>query len=102
MIGMPERPDFGFTSIGAWKAGVQFNSWLFLGVGTAAIVCGIGIAALKEWARRSWLIASVLLVGFVVFAAVGYADVWRRYVELLAFALPSFIVLYGRNADRAI
>lgn len=62
MINAPEHPEFGFTSITEWKEGVRFNSWLFLAVGAAAVVCGIGIIALKEWARRSWLIASVLLV----------------------------------------
>lgn len=104
MAKAPQQPEFGFMSIDEWKAGVRLNSWLFLAVGTTAIVCGVGIVALREWARRSWLVVSVLLVVFVGIVAVGYTEGWKRYVELLVLALPSFIVLYGKlgKGDRAI
>jgi len=100
----PEQKEFGFRSIEEWKQGVQFNSWLFLGVGAVAAVCGAGIAARKEWARRSWVAASTLLVLFVVIVAFWDGDVWKRYVELLAFSLPSFALLMRSFArdERAI
>jgi hypothetical protein len=97
MMKAPEQKEFGFRSIDEWKQGVWFNSWLFFAVGTAAAVCGIGIAALKDWARRSWLAASVVLVIFVVIVLVWSGDdTWKRYVELLAIALPSFPLLLRR------
>ena len=92
----PEQKAFGFRSIEEWKHGIRFNAWLFLAVGAAAVVCGAGIAVLKEWARRSWLVASVLLVVFVAIVVAGTDDVWKRYVGLLAFALPSFALLARR------
>ena len=96
MANAPERKEFGFRSIQDWKVGMRFNAWLYLAVGLAATVCGIGIAALREWARLSWLSASALLVGFVLFVVIQHSEVWARYVELLAFAIPSFIVLRGK------
>jgi sterol desaturase/sphingolipid hydroxylase (fatty acid hydroxylase superfamily) len=84
---------FGFGSVQEWRQGVLFNSWLFLGFGVAAAICGAGIAAKKEWARRSWLVASVLVVIFVIVVAAVSGEVWKRYVELLVFAIPSFAVL---------
>ena len=100
----PEQKEFGFRSIEEWKQGVRFNSWLFLGVGAAAAVCGAGIAVRKEWARRSWVAASILLVLFVVIVAFAGGEGWKRYVELLAFALPSFALLVRSFAreERAI
>jgi hypothetical protein len=89
----PEHQAFGFRSVEEWRQGVLFNSWLFLGFGVAAAICGVGIVARREWARRSWLVASVLLVLFVIVVAAATGDVWKRYVELLAFAIPSFAVL---------
>ena len=89
----PEHKEFGFRSIEGWKDGVRFNSWLFLAVGVGAVICGLGITARKEWARRIWFVASTLLVAFVLFVAVGSGDMWKRYVELLALALPSFALL---------
>lgn len=84
---------FGFRSVEEWRQGVLFNSWLFLGFGVAAAICGTGIVARREWARRSWLVASVLLVLYVIVVAAATGEVWKRYVELLAFAIPSFAVL---------
>jgi len=89
----PEHREFGFRSAEEWKQGVQFNSWLFLSLGAAAVVCGAGIAARKEWARRSWLLASILLLIFLAVVAAASGEVWKRYIELLAFALPSFALL---------
>jgi hypothetical protein len=89
----PEHKEFGFRSIEEWKDGVRINSWLFLSVGIGAVICGLGITARKEWARRIWLVASMLLVAFVLFVSVGSGDMWRRYIELLALALPSFALL---------
>jgi hypothetical protein len=91
-----EHKEFGFALIESWKSGVRFNAWLYLVVGLAAAICGTGIAALREWARLSWLAASILLIAFVLFVLIQHPDVWTRYVELLAFAIPSFILLRGR------
>ena len=100
----PEHKEFGFRSIKEWKDGARFTMSLFLGLGLAAIVCGAGIVALQEWARIAWLVASVLLVALVAFLVIEHPGRWRSYLELLAFALPSFVVLYGRFAknERAI
>ena len=99
-----EHKEFGFASIEGWKAGTRFNSWLYLAVCVVATVCGIGITALREWARLSWLGASVLLIGFVLFVVIRHSEIWARYVGLLAFAIPSFIVLRGKwaKAENAI
>jgi hypothetical protein len=92
----PEYKEFGPQTIDEWKRGAWFNASLFFVVGVAAAVCGTGIAALREWARRSWLIASGLLVVFVLVVAITAEDGRRRYLELLAFALPSFVLLRMR------
>ena len=98
----PEHQGFGFRSIEDWKEGVVFNSWLFLALGAVAAICGAGIAARKEWARRSWLLTSALLIIFVIVVAAANGEVWKRYIELLAFSLPSFALLIrsfeGRNS----
>jgi hypothetical protein len=96
MAKAPKHKEFGFASIQDWKGGMRFNAWLYLSFGVAATVCGIGIAALREWARLSWLAASALLIGFVLFVVIEHSNVWSRYVDLLAFAIPSFIVLRGK------
>jgi hypothetical protein len=88
-----EQKEFGFASIEDWKGGVRFNAWLYLTVGLAATVCGVGITAHREWARISWLVASTLLLSFVLFVVFQYAGAWIRYVELLTFTIPSFVVL---------
>jgi hypothetical protein len=104
MAKAPEHKEFGFASVQDWKEGVRFNAWLYLALGLGATVCGIGITALREWARLFWLGISALLVGFVLFVAIRHSEVWIRYVELLAFAIPSFILLRGRwiKGDNAI
>lgn len=104
LLRVPEQKEFGFQSIEEWKQGVRFNSWLFLGVGAAATLCGVGIVAQKEWARRTWVAASTVLVLFVVIVAFADGEVSKRYVELLAFALPSFALLMRsfRREERAI
>jgi hypothetical protein len=100
----PEHKEFGHRTIGEWKQGAWFNASVFFGVGVAAAVCGAGLARLEEWARRSWLIASGLLVVFVVGVAASTGGEWMHYGDLLAFALPSFVLLrrrFGKH-ERAI
>jgi hypothetical protein len=96
----PEHQEFGFRSIEDWKEGVVFNSWLFLALGAVAAICGAGIAARKEWARRSWLLTSALLIIFVIVVAAANGEVWKRYIELLAFSLPSFALLIRSFEER--
>jgi hypothetical protein len=40
-----------------------------------------------------WLLTSALLIIFVIVVAAASGEVWKRYIELLAFALPSFALL---------
>jgi hypothetical protein len=88
-----EHKEFGFASIEDWKRGIRFNIWLYLTIGLTAIVCGLGIAAQKEWARKAWLTASAILLGYLLIAAAYNPVPWVFYVELLAFAVPSFVLL---------
>jgi hypothetical protein len=99
-----EHKDFGHRTIGEWKQGAWFNASVFFAVGVAAAICGIGIARLKEWARRTWLIASGLFVLFVIAVAVSSGGEWLHYGDLLVFAIPSFVLLHRSfsHADRAI
>lgn len=89
MSKVTKHKEFGFASIGDWKRSVGLDAWLYLTVGLAATVCGTGIAAGREWARMSWLVASTLILGFVLFVAL----VSTFYFDLLAFAVPSFVLL---------
>jgi hypothetical protein len=90
-----EHKGFGFSSVGEWKDGVEFNAWLFLIVGTLAAVCGAGISVRKEWARRCWVLASAILVIYVL--GVGFSrGAWQPHIELLVFAAPSFALLLKR------
>jgi hypothetical protein len=99
-----EHEAFGHRTIGEWKQGAWFNASVFFAVGFAAAICGMGIARRREWARRTWLIASVLFVLLVIAVAVSSGGEWLHYGDLLVFALPSFVLLYRRfsNANRAI
>ena len=99
-----EHKAFGHRTIGDWKQGAWFNAALFFAVGVAAVICGAGIATLKEWARRAWLTISGLSVLFVIAVAVSSGGEWLHYGDLLVFALPSFVLLHRRfsNASSAI
>ena len=99
-IGAPNREEFGFMSIQEWKKSVAFTSWFYLGLGCAAVVCGIGIAMLCEWARISWLLSSAFLGVLFVFLVVRNPEFWSRYIELLLFSVPS-VVLLGRKLRKS-
>ena len=87
-----ENKDFGFSSVRDWKESVQSNAWLFLIIGAGAAVCGVGILAKKEWARKCWLFASALVAFYVLFVGLSHGA-WQPHIELLAFAAPSFALL---------
>lgn len=99
MVKATEHKEFGFASIEDWKGGARINAWLYFTVGLTATICGAGIAARREWARLSWLVVSTLLLGFVLFVAVRDSEVSVSHVELLAFSIPSLIVLRRRLAQ---
>jgi hypothetical protein len=96
----PERPEFGFVSIEAWSSGMRFNSWIFLSVGLPALICGIGIVSLREWARLLWLGVSAVITAAVIMWLYWHASMWKNAFELLMFAVPSFIFLRTRFARR--
>ena len=92
-LGTTEHEAFGFMSIDDWKRSMTLTSWFYLVLGITACVCGVGIFKHQEWARLSWLIVSVALSGLFLILVVQHPEMWSRYIELLVFAIPSFIFL---------
>ena len=92
-MGATEHKEFGYLSVDDWQRSMTLTSWFNLVLGIAACVCGVGILKQQQWARISWLIVSIILSGLFLFFVVPHPEMWSRYIELLVFAIPSFIVL---------
>jgi peptidoglycan/LPS O-acetylase OafA/YrhL len=93
-IGQPTPPsEAQLQQIADLEQNLTYLSAGFLLFGVAAAACAVGLFRRKEWARRSWLVLGVVLLGIIAVLIFNYPQQWMPYVIDGLIVAASLIVL---------